>query len=259
MAASTGPRRSLRDAGGLGVLKMPKVIAAQLQKYRFLQLTIMLILMLLLTPVLVRYRILGALAEVVMLDSLVVAASASSLGRKMRWPLLITWGVAIGSFAVGLLLLPPAHNHLAFVLCSFFYTLFSLGCTVAVLSFVAESHQGVNMDAILASVAAYVLLALSFSCLFSLLAMFDPQSFQPYTILSPKHPAHVYLTMIYFSLITLTTVGYGDITPFSGFAQMFSGVEALIGQLYLAILVAYLVGSHLSARLLERQKQSPPL
>lgn len=237
---------------------MPTVIPAQLQKYRFMQLTILLLVLLLLTPILMQHKIMGALTEMVMLDSLVVAAGASALGRKMRWPLLITWALAFGSFVVGFVFLPPAHNQQAFILCSVFYTLFSFGCTVAVLSFVAENRQGVTMDALLASVAAYVLLAISFSCLYSLLAMLNAQSFHPATLVSPQHPAHVYLTMIYFSLITLTTVGYGDITPMSGFAQMFSGVEALIGQLYLAILVAYLVGSTLSARLLREHKRSTP-
>ena len=235
---------------------MPAIIPTQLQKYRFMQLTILLLVVLLLTPVLMQHKIMGALTEMVMLDSLVVAAGVSTLGRKMRWPLLITWALAFGCFVVGFVFLPPAHNQQAFILCSILYTLFSFGCTVAVLSFVAENRKGVTMDALLASVAAYVLLAISFSCLYSLLAMLNAHSFHPPTLVSPQHPAHVYLTMIYFSLVTLTTVGYGDITPISGFAQMFAGVQALIGQLYLAILVAYLVGSNLSYRLL-RDRETP--
>ncbi|MCB2193607.1 MAG: potassium channel family protein [Deltaproteobacteria bacterium] len=207
--------------------------------------------LLLLVPVLMEHKIMGALSEVVMLDSLVVAAGASTLGRKMRWPLLVLWVLAFGSFGVGYFLLPSSEAPKAFVICSVLYTIFCFGCTVAVLSFVAENRKGVTMDSLLASVAAYILLAISFSCLFSLVVMLNPQSFHPATLVSYQHPAHVYLTMIYFSLVTLTTVGYGYIAPISGFAQMFAGMEALIGQLYLAILVAYLVGSTLSARMLK--------
>ncbi|MBU4278155.1 MAG: potassium channel family protein [Proteobacteria bacterium] len=235
---------------------MPTIFPAHLKKYRFLQLVVLLMVLLLLVPVLMQHKIMGALTEMVMLDSLVVAAGASTLGRRMRWPLLVTWALAFGSFAVGYIFLPPAAAQMAFVLCSFLYTFFSFGCTVAVLSFVAENRRGVTLDALLASVAAYVLLAISFSCLYSLLVMLNPQSFHPPTLLNYQHPAHIYLTMIYFSLVTLTTVGYGDIAPISGFAQMFAGMEALIGQLYLAILVAYLVGSSLSARLL-RDRETP--
>ncbi|MBU4564067.1 MAG: hypothetical protein KMY53_05800 [Desulfarculus sp.] len=233
---------------------MPTIFPAHLKKYRFLQLVVLLMVLLLLVPVLMQHKIMGAITEMVMLDSLVVAAGASIMGRRMRWPLLVTWALAFGSFVAGYMFLSPAAAQMAFVLCSFFYTFFSFGCTVAVLAFVAENRRGVTLDALLASVAAYVLLAISFSCLYSLLVMLNPQSFNPPTLLNFQHPAHIYLTMIYFSLVTLTTVGYGDIAPISGFAQMFAGVEALIGQLYLAILVAYLVGSSLSARLLRDRK-----
>ena len=251
-----GDSAALQDSLNSGVPKMPTIVPAKLRKYQFLQLTIMLLVLLVLVPVLMQHKIMGALTEMVMLDSLVVAAGASTLGRRMRWPLLIIWALAFGSFAVGYILLPPAAAKQAFVLCSFLYTFFSFGCTVAVLAFVAENRKGVTMDALLASVAAYVLLAISFSCLYSLLVMLNTQSFNPSTLLNYQHPAHIYLTMIYFSLVTLTTVGYGDIAPISGFAQMFAGLEALIGQLYLAILVAYLVGSSLSARMI-RDRETP--
>ena len=52
--------------------------------------------------------------------------------------------------------------------------------------------------------------------------------------------------MIYFSFITLTTLGYGDITPVSRMAKNLALLEAVWGQTYLAVLVARLVGRHLS-------------
>ena len=48
----------------------------------------------------------------------------------------------------------------------------------------------------------------------------------------------------YFSFVTLTTLGYGDIVPVSGPAKTFSTLEAIVGQLYIALLVARLVGLH---------------
>ena len=48
--------------------------------------------------------------------------------------------------------------------------------------------------------------------------------------------------MLYFSLVTLATLGYGDILPSSPLTQMLAVVEAVIGQFFMAVLVAWLVG-----------------
>jgi hypothetical protein len=54
----------------------------------------------------------------------------------------------------------------------------------------------------------------------------------------------------YFSLVTLSTLGYGDITPLTPLARSLSSLEAVVGQLYIAVLIARLVGMHIA------QKQS---
>jgi voltage-gated potassium channel len=52
----------------------------------------------------------------------------------------------------------------------------------------------------------------------------------------------------YFSLVTITTVGYGDITPSTPAARAFANLESVVGQLYLVIQVAWLVGMHVSMK-----------
>ena len=54
--------------------------------------------------------------------------------------------------------------------------------------------------------------------------------------------------LFYFSYVTLTTLGYGDIGPVSPAARALAITEAIVGQLYLVVLVAGLVGMHLSPR-----------
>ncbi|NOX18509.1 MAG: hypothetical protein GXO87_09555 [Chlorobi bacterium] len=51
---------------------------------------------------------------------------------------------------------------------------------------------------------------------------------------------------LYFSFVTLTTLGYGDITPISEFSQMLSVVIAVSGQIYMTMLLAFLVGKYIS-------------
>ena len=55
-----------------------------------------------------------------------------------------------------------------------------------------------------------------------------------------------YAELIYFSFVTLTTLGYGDIVPTTPQARAVADAEAILGQLYIAIFVARLVGLHLA-------------
>jgi voltage-gated potassium channel Kch len=52
----------------------------------------------------------------------------------------------------------------------------------------------------------------------------------------------------YFSFVTITTLGYGDVIPITDKASVLAMMEALIGQIYLVVLVAWLVGMHVSRR-----------
>jgi hypothetical protein len=63
--------------------------------------------------------------------------------------------------------------------------------------------------------------------------------------------------LTYFSFITLTTLGYGDITPGSGAARGLAMVEAIMGQFYIAVLVAELVGRRVSQTFSVNQRHGP--
>jgi hypothetical protein len=55
--------------------------------------------------------------------------------------------------------------------------------------------------------------------------------------------------MVYFSFVTLTTLGFGDITPLSRVAHMLTVTEAIIGNLYVAVVVTYLLSVHFDQRI----------
>ena len=96
-------------------------------------------------------------------------------------------------------------------------------------------HQRVTHETVLGALCTYVLLGLLFA--FAFLAL-DAVRDAPFFVQSGAHQESEYL---YFSFVTLTTVGYGDITPVAPLARSLANVEALIGQLYPAILLARLV------------------
>jgi voltage-gated potassium channel Kch len=60
--------------------------------------------------------------------------------------------------------------------------------------------------------------------------------------LSTLSNAMLIATFQYFSTVTLTTVGFGDIVPVTPAARLATGLEAIVGQLYLAVVIATLVG-----------------
>ena len=60
--------------------------------------------------------------------------------------------------------------------------------------------------------------------------------------------------LTYFSFITLTTVGYGDILPVAPIARVIAVLEALFGQIFLATFLAFLVGNYLAQRQDDRQR-----
>jgi hypothetical protein len=105
----------------------------------------------------------------------------------------------------------------------------------------------VTIDTIAGAACAYTLLALVWAGFYVLLEFLRPGSFNiPAAWMGAAHdPA---AALAYFSFMTLTTVGYGDITPLWPGAGGLAAAEAIVGQLYLAITIARLVGLHASRR-----------
>jgi Ion channel len=103
----------------------------------------------------------------------------------------------------------------------------------------------VTADKIYGALCVYLLIGLTWGFIFLTLEGVQPGSFQfgqAWLSGIQKDPA----TLVYFSFVTLSTVGYGDITPLSPPARSFAFMEAIIGQIYLAVLVARLVGLHIA-------------
>lgn len=99
----------------------------------------------------------------------------------------------------------------------------------------------VGADTICAAINAYILIGLTFSFAYMIIDFTIPNSFNHDQILMGD-ANEAFESFVYFSYVTLTTLGFGDITPQSLEAGAFVYTEAMIGQLYLAVLVARLIG-----------------
>jgi Ion channel. len=116
----------------------------------------------------------------------------------------------------------------------------SLGFTAAIIAIFARAvitRRTVDTSAVLGVLSVYLLLALFFASLNQLLAAFDPGEYLNGVAGLPSAA-----DQLYFSVITMATVGFGDITPAGQVARAVTVVEALAGQLYLVSVVAAVVG-----------------
>ena len=102
-------------------------------------------------------------------------------------------------------------------------------------------RQQVTTDRILISVSLYFLLGLTWFALYNVINLVQPGSFAEAG--KPLTGIPHWSTMLYFSLVTLTTLGYGDITAIKPVARMVTTLEAAAGVLYIAITVARLIGA----------------
>jgi hypothetical protein len=101
----------------------------------------------------------------------------------------------------------------------------------------------VTLDRILGAVALYVLIGVVWAEAYSLINVHMSDAFAgAHGVEGIRDPS----TWVYFSFSTLTTVGYGDITPIARLVRSLAILEALIGQLYPAIVLARLVSLHVS-------------
>ena len=102
----------------------------------------------------------------------------------------------------------------------------------------------VTMDTVKGGICVYLLLGYTWSLLYGIVYTFDPNAFSSALITQEGS----YLNMLYFSFITLTTLGFGDIVPVNEVAAVLTILEALVGQIYPAVFMALLVSTYLTHR-----------
>jgi hypothetical protein len=108
-------------------------------------------------------------------------------------------------------------------------------------------EKRVTAEGIFGALCAYLLIGIAFGHVYCLTEAAQPGSFAG--IPSDADGGQRHFLLNYFSFVTLTTVGYGDVTPLGGPARSLAVVEAVAGQVYLTVLIADLVGKRVSQTL----------
>lgn len=116
---------------------------------------------------------------------------------------------------------------------------------VAILILIYVLGEGeISFDRICAAVCVYIFIGLIWADLFEALELLRPGALS----IAEGYGATPSAPILYFSFVTLTSLGYGDVCPVHGFARGLAYTEAMIGQLFLAILIARLIGSFVGRR-----------
>jgi hypothetical protein len=191
-----------------------------------------LVLMLVATPFVQGFKE-GRLYETVLFTLVMCTGLIASGSRRRRTFALVSLALA----AIWLnQLWPRGCPALTFVLPAM---AFLAAVTASLLRFILRAKQ-VDAEVLCAGISVYLILGLLWGLAYTLVAQANPNAFSFSAASGTAAPVSGF-TAIYFSFITLATLGYGDITPAADVARMLAMLEAMTGTLFVGVMIARLV------------------
>jgi hypothetical protein len=165
-----------------------------------------------------------------------------SLIDDRKWFL---FGLGLATFSLLLALLEFFYTsefiYITSILVLLFFLINSLVLAIKHIMFGPK----IDVNKIVGSITIYLLIGIIWALLYGLVEVLIAESFSGNLL---NVGGSRFWDLIYFSFVTLTTLGYGDILPMNTYARTLAYMEAIVGQFYIALLVASLVGAHLSER-----------
>jgi hypothetical protein len=185
-------------------------------------------------PVIV-FRLLGALAFM----SAVYAVS----DKPVQWITALCLMIPTAVLNTMLVLRPGRKIAVPALICAILFLAFTI---VSLLRAVVRSER-ITHDTIYGSLNVYLLMGLTWGTAYLLLETLQPGALSLDSLRHPNH--HIdWSDCMFYSFVTLTTIGYGDIVPITAQARSLSILEAVSGVMYVAVLIARLVGLHALVR-----------
>jgi len=227
-------------------MRVPRLI----QRFRYSHLLAVVLLLLTLPPFIEEGGLIDvALTEVllpVMFVLCILSCARTRIQLVLGIGLLLAMQVMrLAAQASGISLLESVYPLLAF---SFLVYISSI-----ILRKIFVDTDEVDIDTILGSIVVYLLIGIAWAFLYVMIEVAVPGSF---TIGEAAEITFegTFDRFIGFSFITLTTLGYGNIVPVTGRADVFAYMEAIVGQIYMTVLVARLVAMHLAHQQAQRHR-----
>jgi hypothetical protein len=202
--------------------------------------------------------IMGALVLLTMLQS-ALSAEGGGIARKITLGFAalagILWMVAFWDYS-------HSFSDLSFQLAACAITLVFFAITSIIM--LGDIYTGeITHNRICGAICIYMIIGFSFAMINMMIYLTDSTSYRDSSGADEKHllaeslsPQQKLSIFIYVSFCTISTVGYGDITPVSRPARTFAWLEGVTGQIYLTVLVARLVGMHIAFTTTKKEEDS---
>jgi hypothetical protein len=224
------------------------------QRYKERRFSVLLVILLMLLagpPVLIGFGLSAVWFDGLM-SALMLSAVVSLCFEPQQRLFALLLGIPSILFSLGSHLLPDAIAAWPLFFAHLCEVLFLFGSAVLIVKSLFGS-RAISFDSILGAVCGYLFLGLGWAVLYSMIENLRPGSFEIDQSLAPVGEAARPLSdvLTYYSFVTLTTVGYGDVVPISAATRTCAWIEAITGQFYLAVIVAGLVS------LLVTRKRTP--
>jgi hypothetical protein len=212
-------------------------------QWRFLQLTLAIFFWMLVYPRIERTWLAHLVLQFLMLDVMLVTLWANPDWGHIRRIVVGLLLLSVCASVIANLPLPQAWVRVNATTQSVLHLPIVAACAVGVLTFVFRSERP-TLDGIFATVVAYLLVAMIFAQLYQIALVWNPDALHLTAPLEQLSQQSRGGELVYFSVVTLSTVGYGDILPTSEITRMLAAIEAITGQFYVAVIVAVFVGMY---------------
>jgi hypothetical protein len=220
-------------------------------QWRFLQLTLAIFAWLLAAPH-IETRVAGHLAIHLLLFNLIlVTVWANPQWRSFGRVVWVLWGISLVASTLSILEFTPQWRQFERTIDVALIAPVTVACIVGVLDFVFRGERP-TVDGVFAMVVAYLLIAMVFAELYYLLLVWNPDALQLLEPAGSMSPRELRGELMYYSLVTISTMGYGDVLPVSPAARTLATMEAVTGQFYVAVVVATFVAMYTTHRLAAR-------
>ena len=181
----------------------------------------------------------------VFLGTIIAIIRTFNLKQGFFFLLLILAGGAFGLDLYSTIQPNSEQNKLLMLLVQVIYSLFLIAALVTINRKIFLVKK-VNSDTIKGGISVFFLIGIVWALFYSIIATLDPQAFS-----QSGDNIDLFDSIFYFSFTTLTTLGYGDITPVSDIARTLANLEAIVGMMYPAIYIARLVSLYTAQELIK--------